>query len=108
MWGGYRRGYSRGWNWMPLVAIVLIIAFFSGGHNSWMMWVVLWVVVVPFLRNVFSSGGRRRDDYEKRKHESGDVIIVDKPKREPHYAVGDDGELVEVYDDEVYDEKPKR
>lgn len=109
MWWGWhgQRNHGR-FNWWPFMLIFIGIALVSGWGRSWFMWMILFFFVVPFVRSLFASGRSQRDDYGKRKHEAGDVIIVDKPKREPQYAVGDDGELVEIYDDEAYEQKPKR
>ena len=72
------------------------------------MWMFLFFFVIPFVKRLFASSWSQQGDYTKRKRETGDVVIIDKPKREPHYAVGDDGELVELYDEDGYEEKPKR
>jgi hypothetical protein len=107
-WGWHGRGYARRWNWWPFLLIFLGIALFSGWGHGWFMWMILFFFVIPIVRSLLASGWTQHDGYEKRKRNSGNVVIVDKPKRAPQYAVGDDGELVEVYDDEVYEEKPKR
>jgi hypothetical protein len=107
-WGWHRHQPNRHWNWLPFFLIFLGFVLWSGGGRSWFMWMILFFFVIPFVRSLVASGWSQQGDYEKRKRETGDVVIIDKPKREPQYAVGDDGELVEVYNDDTYEEKPKR
>ena len=107
-WGWHRHQPNRQWNWLPFFLIFLGFVLWSGWGRSWFMWMILFFFVIPFVKNLFASGGSQQGDYEKRKREKGDVVIIDKRKREPEYAVGDDGELVEVYGDDGFEEKPKR
>jgi hypothetical protein len=106
--GWYGRGYGRNWNWWPVMLIFIGIMLLSGWGRNWWVWMVLFFFVLPLVKHLVASGWMNRDQYEKRKRESGDVIIMDKPKRQPHYSVGDDGELVEIYDEDDYIQKPKR
>lgn len=109
MWWGWHRHHSnRHWGWLPFFLILLAFMLWSGWGRFWFTWMILFWFVIPFIRSVFASTWSQQGDYEKRKRSADDVIIIDKPKRKPQYAVGDDGELVEIYEDEVYEEKPKR
>ena len=107
-WGWHRRQSIRHWNWLPFLLIFLGFVLWSGWGRNWFAWMFLFFFVIPFVRNIFASSWSQQQGYEKRKRDGDDVVIIDKPKRQPQYAVGDDGELVEIYDDDAYEEKPKR
>ena len=107
-WGWHQRGYSGRWTGFSVLFLILGIMMFSRmGGSGWIGWMILFFVVIPLVKSAFSVNRDRGDWYEKQKRD-GDVIVVDKPKREPTYAIGDDGELVELHDDGLYEEKPKR
>jgi hypothetical protein len=108
-WGWYRRGYSGRWGGLSVLLLILVIMMLTRGWGgmSWIGWMILFMVVIPFARSFFNPDRARGEWYEKQKRE-GDVVIIDKPKREPAYGVGDDGELVELHDDDRYEGKPKR
>lgn len=111
MWWGWssHRGSSRGFGWSWGFIILGILLFTGAGRGmSWVIWPVLFCFVIPFVMRFFNSTHTTDDSHEKRKRYDEDVIIVDKAKRAPQYMVGDDGELVEVYDDELNQRKRKR
>lgn len=92
---GWRGGFGF-WGWLVMIGLIW---FLSGGRMpGWIFWflmpMVIFGVLPAVLRalNATSDEKRKRDEFE----------FNDKPKREPRYVVGDDGELVEALD-----EKPK-
>ncbi|GEM_PF-6904323 len=106
------------WNWqidgnqllgrlLKVFIVVLLIAAMFGLLRSFGFWMVfIFPVFFMFRRN--RGGGA--DEREKAKR-APDMIIMEpeKPKRdpaarEPHYALGDDGEIVEVPTVEVPNE----
>jgi hypothetical protein len=93
---------------LPVLLIILGVLVFTSRVGGPLPWLFFFFFVLPMLKGVFYSVAVQHDDAYKHKRMGNDVIIVDKPKREPRYVVGDDGELVEVYAEELYDEKPKR
>lgn len=111
-WSG--QNDSRWWAGWPIVLIVLAFALTSRSWSmSWFIWMIVFWFVVPKVVRFFQSegmGGAACDPTMKHKRDYRDVIVVDKPKREPHYAIGDDGELVELYDEDFSPtrSKPKR
>ena len=54
-------------------------------------------VIMPLILRVFVTIAHRSLGGEKPKND-------DKPKRQPRIALGDDGELVEVYDEQFEEE----
>jgi len=90
---------------------------------GFMPMIILLVVGIPIIKNLAASASRyleaqRRESVEvnappeKRKNRiyratSSYAQEPEKPKREPEYMVGDDGELVER-EAVLEDEKPKR
>lgn len=95
----------RGW-WLALMIVGVV--FLAQGSSSPLPWIFFFFFVLPMLTRLINSVTAPQEEAYKRKRMGEDVIIVDKPKREPRYAVGDDGELVEVYEESAYEEKPKR
>lgn len=46
-------------------------------------------------------------DQETRRNQPDNLDVSEKTKRDSHFAIDDDGELVEVTDESAWDEKPK-
>lgn len=84
-----------------LLILLILFRLFSG-------WIFLFFFTFPLFRygnDWFNSNGSQT---EKRKREPETILIMpdDKPKRgesAPRYALGDDGELIEV-DDRKFDQ----
>jgi hypothetical protein len=85
MWGGNRLGV-----FIALLVIALLFLMLTGRNSQ----VMLCFCFIPAFPLAFGWSGRR-DVFEKRKR--GDEYTNDKPKRDdPRYALGDDGELIEL------------
>jgi hypothetical protein len=88
MWGGNRFGAFIG-----LLVLALVFLMLTGRNSP--VW--LCFCFVPAFPLAFGWSGRR-DIFEKRKR--GDALdegYDEKPKRDdPQYALGDDGELIEL------------
>lgn len=100
---------SGRWHWLVKLLIILMIVMFV--TNVFREWGFPWWMFF-FVWPVFGSWSResRRDPREKRKRDYDtyeDEAVYEKPKREPRYALGDDGELIELPADEE-EAKPKR
>lgn len=83
--------------------------FLRAGWLTWLIVISLIFYVVPAVIRMINRQISEQAEFEKRKREEVYDDAVDeygaKPKREPRYILGDDGELIEVQDDE---DKPKR
>ena len=106
-WGMHSHGDHRSMKGVYFLLIFVGILLLSRGGSGFPWWFVLFFVLPMLGRALNAATAPQEEDY-KRKRTGEDVIIVDKPKREPRYAVGDDGELVEVYADEEYDQERRR
>jgi hypothetical protein len=107
-WGWHGHGEyrtMRNWSW---VFVIIGIVIFTGRVGGPLPWLFFFFFVLPMLMRFMNSVTAPQQDVYKRKRVGDEVIFVDKPKREPQYIVGDDGELVEVYAEDDYEEKPKR
>lgn len=117
MWGWWSwssgRGSRGGFGW--LLPLLFFWWIFGGGSSSFFS-IVLAIIVIGFVVNAFSrrAAPPMEIDYEeegKRKRGVSDEYSFEdeyeKPKREPRYALGDDGELVEL-PPEDYDDAPRR
>lgn len=93
---------------LPMALIIIGIVIFTSRIGGPLPWLFFFFFVLPMLMRLINSATAPQAEVYKRKRMGEDVIIVDKPKREPRYAVGDDGELVEVYEESAYEGKPKR
>lgn len=93
-----------------MVLLIIGVVFFTSRLGSPMSWIIFFMFVVPMLKRLLHAAPTSYEGEYRRQRGDDDVVIVDKPKREPRYAVGDDGELVEVYAEADYEdeEKPKR
>jgi hypothetical protein len=91
-----------------MVLIIIGIVIFTSRIGGPLPWLFFFFFVLPMLMRLINNAVAPQQEVYKRKRMGEDVIIVDKPKREPRYAVGDDGELIEVYAEDDYDDKPKR
>ncbi len=108
-WGSWSSG--RGWRggfsiFLGMMLIIGLMSLIGGGRGfTWIWWFILPTLIFSVLPSVIRSLNRNAD-IEKRKHDNDDLSMYEeKPKREPQYMLGDDGELIEVQPD---DEKPKR
>lgn len=66
------------------VALILFILFFAGTRNA-------------------SATKRKREPLDSRPDWLAGMSAREKPKRDAHYTIGDDGELVEVHEDILHD-----
>ena len=100
--GRGRSGFMPMFLGMALFFIVLTLL--SGRGITWIWWFILPTLFFSVLPAVLRSLNRNYE-IEKRKRDDDLYSYEEKPKREPVYRLGDDGELIEVTAD---DEKPKR
>jgi hypothetical protein len=96
MWGlGHR---SR------LVDILVILLIIGVVTNVFREWGFPWWILF-FVLPVFSSWRGQQEQHEKQKREARDYdeyeLGGEKQKREPRYALGDDGELIELPPEEA-------
>ncbi|MDX2159952.1 MAG: hypothetical protein SF162_01380 [bacterium] len=111
-WGNHH-AMNKGWWFFPLF---LMFLFFGGWRWLWVLFFVvpffMWFVM-PMIARISRERGygewwngsadRSSDDGEKRKRDEFISYHADseKPKRSPVYIVGDDGEMVEVPNDDT-------
>ena len=118
MWGWWSwssgRGSRGGIGWIfPLI----FFWFIFGGRSSSFFTIVLTLIVIGLVVSAFSRRAAPPmdmdyEEMEKRKRDSYDEYSfedeTEKPKREPRYGLGDDGELVELPPEEEYDPPRRR
>jgi hypothetical protein len=105
MWGWQS---NRRFNWMGLIGTIVLLAFlwgmFSGRFSFWMIFPLMWWVF-PMISRMFGQESRD-EQYEKRKND--EYGVDEKPKREPRYVLADDGEILEVVDDDPHESTDQR
>lgn len=104
MWWGQSSGQPL---WLRVFWVIIIIAiiseFFTGrnGGGSWWMVFPLFFFVIPMIARYVSStygeGEKRKNDAEKPKREA----------RPPQYILSEDGEPLEVIEEDVPGRKQK-
>ena len=94
-----------------LIGVVVSLLSDKGsrfGGDSWIIWVILFAVI-PMVSGRRSRSRRRRgyrsyryDDYDEDDEDALEKPKNDfeKPKHEPRYMLGDDGEIVEASEDQ--------
>lgn len=109
MWlGTHSHRDYRSMKLLPMLLLFIAVMMITSRGGSPFSWLIFFMVVVPMLKRLFNAATSQYEGEYRRQRGDDDVVIVDKPKREPRYAIGDDGELVEVYAETDYEEKPKR
>jgi hypothetical protein len=98
---GWRGGFGMFWGWLIMIGLVWLLS--GGGMPGWIWWFILPMVIFRVLPAVLRSLNTSAEEKRKREEYTFDE---EKPKREPLYRLGDDGELIEVTEDEA--DKPKR
>jgi hypothetical protein len=92
-----------------ILIIVVIMSVFSSWGFPWWIFFFVW----PVFKG-WNWGGQQSQPMEKPKRDPGvyedPAYDDDKPKREPRYALGDDGELIELpaEDDARYGQQRQR
>ncbi|MBK9746433.1 MAG: hypothetical protein IPO91_06585 [Chloroflexi bacterium] len=103
---GWRIGFGRYWGWLILFGIFWSVTVEHGTG------IFFWLVVLGVILNRIHGASRwanANTDAEVEKRKRDDLSVDEdeddeKPKNEPRYILGDDGELIPV--DEL-EEKPK-
>lgn len=117
MWGWWTwssgRGMRGGIGWIfPLIFFWFIFGGRSGFISIMLTAIVIALVVSALSRRVVPPMEMDYEEEEKRKRDSYYEYSFEdefeKPKREPRYALGDDGELVELPPEEEYDPPRRR
>lgn len=90
MWNDRR--HINGQNMMYVLGVIVFILLITNSSGGFPWWIFFFTF--PFFRSSGSStnSGHRPAEMKTKNDE--------KPKREPRYALGDDGELIELRDDE--------
>ncbi len=84
------------------VLLGLVYAIVGGEHGrgvdgeAWVLWMIIFVA----LPVIFGRRSRRYRRHGREYDDGYDRDTFEKPKREPRYVMGDDGELIEVGEDQ--------
>lgn len=103
MWWGQSSGQPL---WLRVFWVIIIIAIISefftgrnGGGSWWMVFPLFFVIpmIARYVSSTYGEGEKRKNDAEKPKREA----------RPPHYILSEDGESLEVIEEDVPGRKQK-